>query len=46
MEDLEKGYYFKNLLGSAASASESSEGDMEVDASDANATTESLAHRM
>jgi hypothetical protein len=46
IEDLEKGYYFKKNLGNAVSASENSEGDMEVDASDANAAAESLAHGM
>jgi hypothetical protein len=46
IEDLIEGHYFKNLLGSAVSASENSEGDMEVDTSDANAAAESLAHGM
>jgi hypothetical protein len=46
IEDLEEGYYFKNLLGNAVSASDNSESEMEVDTSDANAATESLAHRM
>jgi hypothetical protein len=46
IEDLEECHYSNNLLGGAVSASENSEGDMEVDTSDANANTESLAHAM
>jgi len=46
INDLENGYYFANLFGSAVTTLENSEGGMEHDASGANTTAESLARTM